>query len=125
MGARSPRRAATDVSRHTRDPRARSGASGARVFAQIRAAADGTVLAFLERGSGATEPTMPETKQCPMCEDGVAVRSEGRLDQSGNTWLPTTVWSCERCGYTRYEAALGTRWRTDPVEPPAPARRAA
>jgi len=69
---------------------------------------------------------MPENVHCPMCDDGVAVRGEGRLEQSGDTWLPTTVWTCDRCGYARYEAALGARWRaeTEPGSPPS-LRRAA
>ncbi|HZY04129.1 MAG TPA: hypothetical protein VFF02_11580 [Anaeromyxobacteraceae bacterium] len=56
-----------------------------------------------------------------MCDQGVAVRGEGRLEQSGQTFLPTTVWTCDRCGYARYEAALGTQWRADA----GPMRRAA
>ncbi|HET8539171.1 MAG TPA: hypothetical protein VFL83_04805 [Anaeromyxobacter sp.] len=68
---------------------------------------------------------MSETVHCPMCADGVAVRGEGRLEQSGDTWLPTNVWRCDRCGYTRYEAALDARWRAEPLEPSAPVRRAA
>ena len=69
---------------------------------------------------------MAENVRCPMCDDGVAVRGEGRLEQSGDTWLPTTVWTCDRCGYARYEAALGAHWRTeaDP-DPRALVRRAA
>lgn len=55
---------------------------------------------------------MPENVHCPMCDDGVAVRGEGQLEQSGDTWLPTTVWTCRRCGYARYEPALGARWRS-------------
>lgn len=64
---------------------------------------------------------MPENVHCPMCDQGVAVRGEGRLEQSGQTFLPTTVWTCDRCGYARYEAALGTQWRADA----GPMRRAA
>ncbi len=69
---------------------------------------------------------MPENVQCPMCDDGVAVRGEGRLEQSGDTWLPTTVWTCGRCGYARYEPAPDARWRcaAEP-EPEALVRRAA
>ena len=69
---------------------------------------------------------MAENVRCPMCDDGVAVRGEGRLEQSGETWLPTTVWTCDRCGYARYEAALGAHWRAevDP-DPRSLVRRAA
>lgn len=68
---------------------------------------------------------MSESVHCPMCDDGVAVRGEGRLEQSGDTWLPTTVWTCDRCGYTRWEAALGARWRADAEGEPSPLHRAA
>lgn len=69
---------------------------------------------------------MPENVHCPMCDDGVAVSSEGRLEQSGDTWLPTTVWTCRCCGTARYEPALGARWRAEPApEATAPVRRAA
>ncbi len=69
---------------------------------------------------------MPDNIHCPMCEDGVAVRGEGRLEQSGDTYLPTIVWACRCCGYVRYEAALGAGWRTEsePEWPPL-IRRAA
>lgn len=49
---------------------------------------------------------------CPMCHDGVLLRTEGRLDQSGDSYLPTSVWACPQCGYTRYEPALNVRWRS-------------
>jgi hypothetical protein len=69
---------------------------------------------------------------CPICRDGVLTRSEGRLDQSGDSYLPTVVWTCERCEYTRYEPALHARWRPGaepdlaaPVAAQAVARRAA
>ncbi len=68
---------------------------------------------------------MRENVHCPMCDDGVAVPGEGRLEQSGDTYLPTTVWACRRCGYVRYEAALGARWRAETPEPAPPVRRAA
>lgn len=58
---------------------------------------------------------MPDNVHCPMCSDGVAVRRDGRLEQSGDTFLPTTVWTCDRCGYARYEAALDARWRVEPA----------
>ncbi len=54
-----------------------------------------------------------------MCDGGEMVRREGRLEQSGNTYLPTTVSHCTLCGYARFEPAIGVRWKPD-VEP-APA----
>ncbi len=76
---------------------------------------------------------------CPMCRDGVLLRTEGRLDQSGDSYLPTDVWTCPRCGYSRFEPALNVRWRSafeaetaKPLRnvreeelPPGPHRRAA
>ncbi len=56
---------------------------------------------------------MPERAKCPMCADGVITRSEGRLDQCGNTHLPTTAWTCDICGYVRYDPALEAQWRAD------------
>ncbi len=56
---------------------------------------------------------------CPCCKAGTLSRGEGRLDQSGDSYLPTVVWSCGRCGYSRYDAATGKRWR-----PAAPAAEA-
>ena len=54
------------------------------------------------------------------------MRGEGQLEQSGDTWLPTTVWTCRRCGYARYEPALEAHWRSAPEpETTAPVRRAA
>ncbi len=71
-----------------------------------------------------------QNESCPMCRDGVLTASGGRLDQSGESYLPTVVWSCARCGYTRYEAAVHARWQAS--FPPAtvlvlplPRRRAA
>jgi hypothetical protein len=46
-----------------------------------------------------------------MCSDGVLTRTEGKLDQSGETYLPTTVWSCDVCGCVRYDPAKVT-WRS-------------
>lgn len=68
---------------------------------------------------------MIEGTRCPICRAGCIHRGEGRLDQSGGTYLPTTVWTCDVCGYAQYEAALGTPWRpreARPVEiaPPSP-----
>jgi hypothetical protein len=47
-----------------------------------------------------------------MCPDGEVTASEGKLEQSGNTYLATTVWTCSLCGYVRYEPALSARWRS-------------
>lgn len=65
---------------------------------------------------------MPDSQPCPMCPDGEVVRSEGRLDQCGETYLPTVVWGCTTCGYARYEPATGAAWRGryDDVADPAP-----
>ncbi len=77
---------------------------------------------------------MTEGTRCPICQAGTVHRAEGRLEQSGDTYLPTTVWACEVCGYAQYESALGTRWRSVEVKPVAiappspfdwPTRRAA
>lgn len=53
---------------------------------------------------------MSET--CPMCREGELAATEGRLEQSGDSYLPTTVWSCATCGYTRFAPALHARWRS-------------
>jgi hypothetical protein len=69
-------------------------------------------------------------RSCPMCHDGVLEHAQGRLDQSGDSYLPTLVWRCPRCEYSRFEPALRVRWRPgaeeldeEPVI--APARTAA
>ena len=54
---------------------------------------------------------MPEIRKCPMCSRGEVTKAEGRLDQSGATYLPTAVWTCHTCGYVRYDPATATRWR--------------
>jgi uncharacterized Zn finger protein len=54
---------------------------------------------------------MNERAHCPMCSDGEVTRSEGRLEQSGNTYLPTSMWTCNTCGYVRYEPAVVVHWR--------------
>jgi hypothetical protein len=46
-----------------------------------------------------------------MCTDGVLTGTDGKLDQSGNTYLPTTVWTCDVCGCVRYDPANVARWR--------------
>jgi hypothetical protein len=48
---------------------------------------------------------------CPICRGGALVRGEGKLEQSGDSYLPTAVWSCGCCGYARFEPAVGRRWR--------------
>ncbi len=55
---------------------------------------------------------MTDRDKCPMCADGEVTRSEGKLDQSGTTYLPTVVWTCTLCGYVRYEPAPSARWRS-------------
>ncbi len=59
---------------------------------------------------------MNDRAHCPMCADGEVTRSEGRLEQSGDTYLPTSMWTCNTCGYVRYEPAVVVHWR--PVESP-------
>ena len=54
---------------------------------------------------------MVEIQHCPMCPDGELSRGEGRLDQSGETYLPTVIWDCTTCGYAHYEPAVGASWR--------------
>jgi hypothetical protein len=53
---------------------------------------------------------MKERAKCPMCPQGEVTRSEGCLDQSGATYLPTSVWSCDVCGYVRHDPAPSARW---------------
>jgi ribosomal protein L37AE/L43A len=53
---------------------------------------------------------MIDSDKCPMCADGEVTRSEGRLDQSGATYLPTNVWTCKVCGYVRFDPAMAARW---------------
>src|ERR687887_489628 len=57
------------------------------------------------------EAAMTRTAKCPMCADGVLTGTDGKLDQSGNTHLPTTVWACDVCGCVRYDPANVARWR--------------
>jgi hypothetical protein len=61
---------------------------------------------------------MPEIT-CPICNGGTLARGDGRLEQSGDSYLPTVVWSCGCCGYARFEPALSRKWR--PAEELAPA----
>ncbi len=53
---------------------------------------------------------------CPICHAGPLARGEGKLDQSGDSYLPTVVWSCGCCGYAHFEPALGRRWRAGAEE---------
>jgi rubrerythrin len=64
---------------------------------------------------------MAETERCPICQQADVHLVEGRLDQSGHTFLPTAVWTCDLCGYARYEPALGVRWQSaQAVAKPSP-----
>ncbi len=56
---------------------------------------------------------MPERRKCPICAAGEMVRREGKLDQCGDTYLPTTVSTCTICGYAKFEPALGVHWKSD------------
>lgn len=60
---------------------------------------------------------MTEGTRCERCLAGVIHRGQGKLDQSGNTYLPTTVWTCDVCGLASYEPALGTPWRAEATRP--------
>jgi predicted RNA-binding Zn-ribbon protein involved in translation (DUF1610 family) len=68
---------------------------------------------------------MTERAKCPMCAEGEVVRGEGRLEQSGDTYLATTVWVCDSCGFVRWEPALGARWRSSEERPAEPRPRRA
>ncbi len=48
---------------------------------------------------------------CPICNGDTLVCGEGKLEQSGDSYLPTVVWSCGCCGYARYDPAPGGKWR--------------
>jgi rubredoxin len=54
---------------------------------------------------------MPVREKCPMCADGEVTRGEGWLEQSGDTCLPTMVWTCSVCGYVRFEPATEAWWQ--------------
>jgi hypothetical protein len=58
-----------------------------------------------------------------MCDAGEVVAQEGRLDQSGDTYLPTTVRRCGLCGYAEWKPALGVRWRAGAAVAAQPTRR--
>jgi len=55
---------------------------------------------------------MYATAPCPNCAHGVLSSREGKLDQCGNTYLPTILWTCDTCGLERYEPATGAHWRS-------------
>lgn len=61
---------------------------------------------------------MSERRACPICRTAPLARREGRLEQSGETYLPTRVWCCTVCGYERWEPALGVRWLSAAIAPP-------
>jgi hypothetical protein len=62
---------------------------------------------------------------CPICKGGVLRRGEGKLDQSGDSYLPTVVWSCAICEFKHYEPATRARWCTEAEAEAAPAPEAA
>ena len=68
---------------------------------------------------------MTESHRCPMCAEGELRHRDGRLEQSGNTYLPTTIWSCPACGYARWDPARGVAWRATDAAPLAPLRAVA
>lgn len=68
---------------------------------------------------------MDATTHCPACAHGTLAHGEGKLDQSGDTYLPTTRWACDTCGYVRYDPAVRMRWRAHEVGPDAEAGAAA
>jgi hypothetical protein len=47
---------------------------------------------------------------CPICRSGLLERGEGRLDQSGESYVPTVVHRCRRCEYARFEPAVRAQW---------------
>ncbi len=49
-------------------------------------------------------------ERCAVCGNGVIEPHAGRLEQSGETYLPTTVWSCAVCGFARFDPAPGVSW---------------
>jgi len=72
---------------------------------------------------------MAQRERCPMCDAGDLTQTSGQLEQSGETFLPTTVWSCEICSYARFAPALGVHWRAEStiaaLAVAVPSRRAA
>lgn len=66
---------------------------------------------------------------CPICRNGVLERCEGRLDQSGESHVPTVVHRCRLCEYARFEPAVRAKWvptfATVSEVRPAPSRETA
>ena len=62
---------------------------------------------------------MSANVNCPHCAHGLLSSSAGKLEQCGTTYLPTTLWTCDTCGFQRYDPAVGTRWRALGSEEPA------
>ena len=60
---------------------------------------------------------MNEPKNCPQCKEGILVAGDGQLDQSGQTHLPTTVFSCSRCGYQNWLRS-NRAWQSNVVKDP-------
>ncbi len=58
---------------------------------------------------------------CPMCkgleQPRYMKKGVGELEQSGQTHIPTTTWTCE-CGYKTWEPARSTPWKNDIVKDP-------
>ncbi len=68
-------------------------------------------MAGQDRDRPKPEPTTMDQAKCPMCAEGEVSRTEGKLEQSGATYLPTSVWRCNSCGYVRYDPAPSAQWR--------------
>lgn len=49
--------------------------------------------------------------KCPTCGKDMA-EGKGELEQSGQTHLPTTTWTCTDCGVKTWEPARG-EWVPD------------
>jgi hypothetical protein len=54
-----------------------------------------------------------ENRECPQCskpdQKRYLTQGQGQLDQSGQTHLDTTTWTCN-CGYKDWERAAGAPW---------------
>lgn len=59
--------------------------------------------------SDQVEKMQEQVGNCPSCKRYDLVKGEGRLDQSGEQYLPTTTWTCGGmyggCGYKYWERA--------------------
>lgn len=44
-----------------------------------------------------------QSGNCPYCHKSDLVEGVGRLDQSGEQYLPTRTWTCDGCGYKDWE----------------------